>query len=119
MIRTFRIHEVTDQHATRVWEVTFGPEIARLFGQACYSLLDWELRLSLAPLGKWLHAFYSTHNAPFSYSVQKLHALTWSTAKEMFNFRSELRKQLKILVEKGFLASAEISQKDLVVIQRA
>ena len=91
-----------------------------LFDPQAYSLIHWDTRLSLPPLAKWLHSFYSTHKEPFPFKVETLHKLTASGAKELRTFRAKLKIALALLVECGFFLSARVDLKsDLVVVERA
>lgn len=101
------------------WRISLDPDIVALFGDAHYSLLEWDLRLSLPPLAKWLHTFYSTHAKPWPYSVASLHQYSGSETKLLKQFRYKLREALGLLIERGFLVAATITEADLVVVERA
>lgn len=119
LVRKFRMRERRDRTGTSHWHVTLEREIAVLFGNVHYSRLDWELRLQLPPLAKWLHGFYSTHAEPWPYSVTSLHEYTGSETKQLKQFRYKLKDALGLLVEKGFLTEASITDADLVMVERA
>lgn len=101
------------------WRVFFEPEIIALFAPASYTHIYWELRLSLPPLAKWLHSFYSTHEFPFDYKVETLHELCGSSSK-LHHFREMLDDALELLKEKQFLIEGKITKDtDLVHVVRA
>ncbi len=120
LIRSFRWKESDDKAPLRNWQILLEREIIALFGPDSYSRIDWELRLSLPPLAKWLHSFYVTHAAPFAYKVESLHRLTGSEITELRKFRYKLKQALMTLVERGFLVSATIDPRtDLVNVERS
>lgn len=101
------------------WRVYFEPEIIALFAPASYTHIYWELRLSLPPLAKWLHSFYSTHETPYDYKVETLHELCGSSSK-LHHFREMLADSLEVLKGKQFLIDGAISREtDLVHVVRA
>lgn len=110
--------EVGDGKQTK-WRFRLDPKIVQLFGSDSFSLIDWEQRLSLPALEKWLHSFYLTHRAPFPYKVEKLYGLCGSKVKEVRQFRYMLKKALARLCEIGFLESFNIEAgTDLVIVKR-
>jgi hypothetical protein len=77
------------------------PLLQTLFNPGHWTSLCWEQRLALKgrQLVQWLHAFYSTHDAPYHYSVGKLRELCGSECSNLFHFRSELKEALSSLQE--------------------
>lgn len=110
--------EEEDGTPSRRWKVYFEPEIVSLFGPDDYSRLQWELRLTLTPMEKWLHSFYATHEKPFPYRVSLLRDLCGAATSELRGFRRTLRSALHTLVEKGFLRDFQIDA-DVVHVTRA
>lgn len=120
LIRSFRWREDSDGAPLRHWEILLEREIVALFGPDSYSRIDWELRLSLPPLAKWLHSFYVTHAQPFPYKVETLYKLTGSEIAQLRQFRYKLKQALALLVERGFLVKASIDPRtDLVNVERS
>lgn len=120
LLRGFRWREKGTSDPLREWAVSLDKDIVALFDPQAYSLIHWDTRLSLPPLAKWLHSFYSTHKEPFPFKVETLHKLTASGAKELRTFRAKLKIALALLVECGFFLSARVDTKsDLVVVERA
>ena len=116
----FSWRETGSDDPLREWTVSLEENIVKLFAPDAYSLLHWQTRLSLPPLSKWLHAYYSTHRDPFPVKVETLHRLSASKIKELRKFRYELKAALALLVERGFFLSAHIDSKsDLVNVERA
>lgn len=109
LIRSFNWRDEATGKPFRKWTVRLEPEIAALFDPASYSRLDWELRMQLPPLAKFLHTFYHTHQLPFPIKVETLHRLTDSDMKELRHFRAELKKALTLLTTKGFFLTAGIN----------
>jgi hypothetical protein len=119
LIRSFRWRQEGTDTPMREWYIRMEPEIIALFGPTSYSRLDWNLRLKLPPLGKWLHSYFQSHAVPFPLKVETVHRLTGSEAANMRQFRYKLRLALEDLVEKGFLSGARIDpHTDLVIVER-
>lgn len=120
LIRSFRWREASTDAPLREWEILLEKEIIALFNPHSYSRLDWKLRLKLPPLAKWLHSFYHSHSDPYPYKVETLHALTASGIADLYKFRYKLKQALALLVERGFLVSAEIDARtDNVMVERS
>ena len=120
LIRSFRWKDDSGE-AAKQWTVLLEPEIANLFAPDAYSRLDWNMRLKLAPLEKWLHSFFHTHHQPYPYKVETFWRLTGSNVplSELRKFRARLKKALATLVDVGFFLRAEIDPKtDLVHVER-
>lgn len=100
------------------WRVTFEPAILTLFGHVAYSQIDWEQRLKLSPLAKWLHSFYHTHRDPFPMKDTTIHTLCGSATKDRSKFRQLLRGALRELQGVGFLDAAEVDLQGMVRVRR-
>jgi hypothetical protein len=103
------------------WQFRLDPQMVSLFGEHSFTLIDWEQRLSLSPLEKWLHSFYFTHRAPYPYKVATLYDLCGSKVQKIRQFRYMLREALDKLCapEIAFLESYTIDAKtDLVTVRR-
>jgi hypothetical protein len=107
-----------DDSTRSQWAVLLDPTIVRLFGPDDYTLLNFDQRLQLSPLGKWLHSFYHTHRHPFPMKVETIHRLCRSDSKQLFHFRARLRASLEELKHCGFLKSWRVDTSDLVVVER-
>lgn len=119
LIRSFKWREEGDHLPLREWRILLEKEIIALFDPKGYSRLDWEMRLSLSPLAKWLHSFYHSHAQPFNYKVETLHKLTGSEIAQLRQFRFKLKQALERLVEVGFFISARIDpHTDNVIVER-
>lgn len=119
LIRAFRWREEGSNETMREWTILLEKEIVGLFSPKSYSRLDWNTRLKLSPLAKWLHTFYHSHAEPYPFKVETLHKLTGSRISELFKFRYKLREALNNLVNEGFLESAHIEPRtDLVIVRR-
>lgn len=99
------------------WTISIDPKIIALFGSDAYTLIDWETRLKLTPLAKWLHSFYITHREPLPYKVETLHKLCGSRTRLLKHFRASLKSALEELREVGFLSTFEVGV-DLVTVKR-
>jgi hypothetical protein len=108
--------QVGDSAASR-FRLWLDPSVIELFGENEYSLVDWEDRLSLSALAKWLHSFYFTHREPHPYRIKTIHELCGSRQKELWAFKQKLKLALDELVLIGFLAKYEILG-DLLAVRR-
>jgi hypothetical protein len=103
--------------ASSKFSLWLDPSVISLFGENAYTLVDWDMRLTLGSLAKWFHSFYFTHREPLGYRVETLHRLCGSRSTAMRSFRSKLRDALDELVAIGFLDSYEIIN-DVVHVKR-
>jgi len=85
--------------------VRLNPQLLELFAQNQWTKLDWSERLRMLrqPLAQWLHAYWSTHNAPIPITVRRLHELAGSNIQELRFFKRHLKAALAVLVSTGFL----------------
>ncbi|WP_200377359.1 plasmid replication initiator TrfA [Thiocystis violacea] len=119
LIRDFEWREDGSGTSSRSWNVRLEPRIASLFDNVSYTQIDWDQRLRLGTLAKWLHAFYYTHQKPFPMKTGTIRTLCGSTTKDLSKFRQLLKASLSELISVGFLRSAEIqSGSDLVFVIR-
>jgi hypothetical protein len=100
------------------WMFKLDEDIAPLFADDMYSRIDWDQRLQLKALAKWLHAFYHTHKIPNPMPAQRIHELCGSKTDGMHHFRANLKKALDELVAVKFLRSWEIDNVDNVFTER-
>jgi hypothetical protein len=110
--------DVEDGEGTSThWTISMDPKIIALFGKEDYTLIDWQTRLKLSPMAKWLHSFYITHREPVPYKVATLHKLCGSRAKELKHFRATLKRAFDELVKVGFLTEYEVTV-EMVTVKR-
>jgi hypothetical protein len=101
------------------WMLSLDPRITALFGADTYTAINWQQRLKLGPLAKWLHSFYFTHREPYPYTVQKLYELCGSKAKLLKHFRASLKKAHDELVGVQFLQDWNFDPKsDKISVRR-
>lgn len=101
------------------WEILLEKEIVRLYSPTSYTRLEWKMILALPPMAKYLYKFFSSHETPYPYSVEKFQKLTGSKIADLHKFRYKLRAALDLLVDRGFLAEARIESKsDLVYVTK-
>lgn len=92
-----------DGQGSATWRVKLDPKVVALFAPVDVSWIEWEQRLKLRPLAKWLHSFYASHREPHPYRVVTLHQLCGSRSNRLANFRNDVKKSLDELVNEGFL----------------
>ncbi len=118
LVRDFEWKQ-TNGASSRTWKVRLEPRIVALFGRVTYTQIDWEQRLKLGNLAKWLHSFYYTHASPYDLKVQTIHALSGSSTRDLSKFRQTLRAALEELAKVGFLEDWRIERRtDLVHVTR-
>lgn len=109
---------MVDEATGEAW-ARLNPTISQFFQRDCYTLIDFQRRLSIqSQLGRWLHDYYSTHAKPYPVKVATLRALCGSEAGELRKFRQELRKALSELVQASLLTAWEIDTDDLVHVTK-
>ncbi len=102
------------------WHIFLDENIINIFASDNYSMIGWEQRLTLTPLEKWLHAFWSTHREPLPYRVETLYRLCGSKTKLLRQFRYQLKRAMDRLTEAGFLERWHIDPRtDTVTVLRA
>lgn len=108
-----------DGSALQQWEILLEKEIVRLYSPTSYTRLEWKMIVTLPPLAKYLYKFFSSHETPYPYSVEKFQKLTGTRMSDLAQFRRRLKEALELLVDKGFLADARVEPRsDLVYVQK-
>ncbi|NUX58705.1 plasmid replication initiator TrfA [Paraburkholderia youngii] len=88
-----------------IWRLHLDPSLANIMTDDNLTLVDWVRHLSLTPMAKWFHVFYSTHREPYAMSPKLFKELSGSKQKNLATFRQRIHKTLNELIEKGFLES--------------
>jgi hypothetical protein len=101
------------------WKVKLNTRVAAQLKPGDYTRIDWKLRAQLAPLEKWLHAFYSTNQTPYPMKTETLQKLCGSKMAELKSFRRALKGALDTLKAAGFLTSWELDSTDKVKVLRS
>lgn len=93
------IDEFYRDEATGRYRLKLNRKLANLFTPAAWTAIDWNQRSALQgkPLALWLHAFYSSHKAPFDYKVETIMELCGSAQEEVFHFRGRLKAAIEEL----------------------
>lgn len=87
---------------SKLYKVSFAPQIGTLFSAASWTQLEWEQRKALKgkPLGLWLHSYWSTHADPFPLSVAFIQEKSGSQTAQKKHFKADLKRALRALDEK-------------------
>ena len=105
LIMEMLFEEVDDMVEGNSWKICINTNIAGQLQPGKMSFLDSETRKKLRrPLGKALHAFFSTHSEPFAMKIEKLHGITGS-GLTLRRFRFNLKKACDEMKNRGFLKS--------------
>lgn len=87
---------------SRTADITLGDAIRELY-KTGFTAINWVERQQLSPLGKWLHAFYSSHGrSPLPIKVQTIRKLCGRGQDEMgmaSTFRNTLVGELRALAK--------------------
>ncbi len=104
---------------TKHYTLELNRELARLYGRTAWTAIDWQQRLSLRrkPLCQALHAYFSSHHAPFPIKLSTLQQLTGSRNKQPADFKRKVKAALDELVSIGFLAEYSFNG-DLLTVKR-
>lgn len=118
LVRMFSWKDDSDAPLAR-WVVYLEPTIVKLFAPDGYTQLWWAQRQRLkSALAKFLHAYYSTHAAPYALKVLSLRELSGSKSGRVTDFRKALRAALDQLVAQDFLDDWSIDHADVVHVVR-
>lgn len=111
------IDEFYRDERTGRYVIVLNEKLVNLFQPSSWTAIDWDQRSALKgkQLAQWLHAFYSTHGAPFPYKVETLMRLSGSEIANERQFRYKLKKAFVEVCEvTGW--QADISKDGLVTI---
>lgn len=119
------VDSLEHNEATGRWRATLNPKIAGLFAPNEHTWLHASARQALGRgfLAKWLHGYFSTHQAPLPISVERLQDLSGSSkAQQLRDFRRALRRALDEVaaVERadGRVFAWRLDDEDLVHVTR-
>lgn len=104
---------------TGMYSIEINANIVALYGRDGWTQIEWQERKALKgmPLAQWLHGFYTTHAKPYSYKVETLHSLCGSEAKNLKDFRKDLRNAFEHL-DQATGWSSNVSRDGLVTVTR-
>lgn len=114
------VQESIRDERTGRWRVQLNRRLSSLFGETRWTAIDWNERMQLRrkPLAQALHAFYSSHAAPYPLKIETLYEYVATGNRSMHSFRQRLVQALKELVRIGFLESFDVIG-DLVSVKRS
>lgn len=93
----------------REWTVTLNQELVNLYQLTNYTRIDWETRLSLSPLAKWLHYNMLSHKTPWPIKLQRLHEMCGSKCKDPKEWRKLVQAAMTSLVTAGAVDAFDIA----------
>lgn len=90
------IQSACKDEVSREYVIVIDPALHPLFARHQFTYLDKAIRQGLSgkPLAQWVHAFYSTHGAPYPLTAAYLHQLSGSANADPKSFRQKLRRAL-------------------------
>lgn len=90
------IQSACKDEISREYVIVIDPALHPLFARHQFTYLDKAIRQGLSgkPLAQWLHAFYSTHGAPYPLTAVYLRQLSGSANADPKSFRQKLRRAL-------------------------
>ena len=99
-----------------LWRVWIEKEMKCLFDDSCYTLTEWEQRLSL-PVGiaTWLHAYIASHKKPHAVKIETIIAAAGLTVKQKFHATALIKSGLNELLKVGFLKKYKIKDEKIFV----
>lgn len=102
----------------KMWRVWIEKEMKCLFDGNCFTLTEWEQRLSLpSGMSTWLHAYLASHKEPYPIKIGTIISGAGLTMKTKHHAKAIIVEALDKLIEIDFLASWEIKN-DLVTVVR-
>lgn len=113
------LHGGARDDETGAYSIEINPKIVALYGREGWTQVEWQQRQALKgqPLAQWLHGFYTTHAQPYPYRAETLHKLCGSEAKNLTDFRKDLRKALEHIQEAAGWCG-EVTHDGLVVVEK-
>lgn len=105
---------------TSHYNIELNKKLIRLFGETQWTAIDWKQRLLLRrkPLAQALHAYYSSHSAPYPVKLDTLQELTGSRNGQAADFKRKCSAALGSLTKIGFLTGYSV-EGDTVTVQRS
>jgi len=105
LIKSGAKDELTSHYA-----IELNRELIRLYGETQWTAIDWKQRRQLGrkPLAQALHAYFSSHRAPFVVTLTFLQKITGSRNSQAASFKRQCKAALEELVKLGFLASYQM-----------
>lgn len=100
----------------KVWRIWLDPKILFLFGANTYSWIEWETRIQMGPLAKWLHAYYSTHKDPFDIKVETLMLACGTSRTDINQFARDLKIALNEIQDLDEIADHQVTDKKVRVV---
>ncbi|MDP9523891.1 plasmid replication initiator TrfA [Pseudomonas putida] len=113
------LHEYMQDDSTGLCYIQINPNIVRLYRENSWTLIEHKERFALKgyPLAQWLHGFYLTHAKALPYKVETIHKLCGSRAKNITDFRKDVRKAFAVM-QAAIGWRGEINGKGLITVDR-
>jgi hypothetical protein len=99
------------------YSLVLNRDLIKLYGESEWTAIDWQQRRQLGrkPLAQALHAYFSSHRAPFPVTLDFLQRITGSRNAQAASFKRQCRAALDELVKIGFLSAYEIEGQKVTV----
>lgn len=119
MIPRFRWEDLATGKSLAQYEVSIAPELVKMFGDQCFTSIEWEQRLAL-PVGiaTWLHGYFASHKEPYPIQLETIRRGSGITTEKPAHVQTHVERALGNLKKVGFLKSWTIRD-GLVKVQRA
>lgn len=102
------------------WRIEIDPNLFVFFNAKSYTRLNWEHRKRIrAPLGKFLHAFFSSHDGKVGIHYKKVMEIAGyggSSAGTVRKFKHDMLKMLEKLKQDGAVADWSIDNDGYVKV---
>lgn len=119
LIRKVEKDEPVKRGQGTTYRVKFESEVIALFDKENYTRIRKDKRKLLSPIALHLFRYYSSHTKPFAIKLTTLKKLVGSSESSKLSvFRKNLLKALDQLKDIEFLWSYELSDNDLVTVER-
>lgn len=99
------------------WAVWLDPKMIAMFSWNAYSRVEWDTRLKLNSMGKWLHSYYSSHKIPKPIKISTLEEGCGANYSDEKYFKRHLIESLNILIDVGFIKSFDVTAGLVTVIK--
>lgn len=103
------------------WQITLNPKLMRFFDANAFTRINWAHRREISsPLGKFLHAFFASHDGSFPIHWRKIMTISGYRANSdsaARKFKQDLMKYLARMKEMGAIVDFRMDDDECVRVK--
>jgi hypothetical protein len=115
------LYENEDKRVNDRWKVSLNPKLMKFFDVNAFTRINWFHRMEISsPLGKFLHAFFASHNGNFPIHWRKIMTISGYRAKSSSaerKFKSDVLKYLEKMKQIGAIEAFELDANDCLKVK--